>query len=91
VTEPGLASQLGLLFDAGFVTRSEAGSWLLCRDLDTVSLLDLYRAGEYYLPVSETLEIPTKSEWDMTFFRSVSHGELNMQQSLKNMYTQSGS
>ena len=91
VTEPGLASQLGLLFDAGFVTRSEAGSWLLCRDLDTVSLLDLYRAGEYYLPVSEILEIPSKSEWDAAFFRSVTHGELNMQQSLKDMYTQSGS
>jgi len=90
-TEPGLATQLGLLFDAGFVTRSEAGSWLLCRDLDTVSLLDLYRAGEYYLPVSETLEIPSKSEWDVAFFGSVKHGELNMKRSLKDMYTQSGS
>jgi len=89
VTEPGLASQLGLLFEAGFVTRSETGSWLLCRDLDTVSLLDLYRAGTYYLPVNETLEIPSKSEWDRAFFRSVKLGELNMQQSLKEMYTQS--
>jgi len=90
VTEPGLASQLGLLFEAGFVTRSETGSWLLCRDLDTVSLLDLYRAGTYYLPVNETLEIPSESEWDRAFFRSVKLGELNMQQSLKEMYAQSG-
>ncbi len=88
VTEPGLADQLGLLFDAGIVTRSESGNWLLCRDLDTVSLLNLYRSGGYYLPVGETLEIPSKSEWDAAFFRSVTHDELNMQQSLKDMYTQ---
>ena len=87
-TETELAGQLGLLFDAGIVTRNETGSWLLCRDLETLSLLDLYRAGEYYLPVGETLEIPSKSEWDAAFFRSVTLGELNMQQSLKDMYTQ---
>jgi len=85
-TETELASQLGLLFDAGLVTRNEFGSWLLCRDLDTVSLLDLYHAGEYYLPVGEKLEIPSNSEWDTAFFSSVKLGELNMQQSLKAMY-----
>jgi len=88
VTEPGLANQLKLLFDAGYVTRNESGSWLLCRDLHSISLLELYRAGEYYLPVNETLEIPSKSEWDAAFFRSVSLGELNMQQSLESMYAQ---
>ena len=89
VTEPVLANQLGLLFDAGYVTRSEDGSWLLCRDMDSVSLLSLYQAGEFYLPVGEEPEIPTTSEWDEAFFRSVSGGELNMHQSLKEMYTQS--
>lgn len=88
VTEPILAGQLALLFDAGLVTRNEDRDWLLCRDLDTVSLLDLYQAGEYYLPVGEQLEIPSKSEWDPVFFRSISEQELNMQQSLKKMYTQ---
>jgi membrane protein len=87
-TQTELARQLKLLFDAGIVTRNETGGWLLCRDLEMVSLLDLYRAGEYYLPVNETLEIPSKSEWDTVFFRSVRLGELNMQQSLKSMYTQ---
>ena len=89
-TETELASQLGLLFDAGLVTRSEIGSWLLCRDLDTFSLLDLYHAGEYYLPVGEELEIPSTSEWDTAFFSSVKLGELNMQLSLKAMYTHAG-
>jgi len=88
VTERVLVGQLGLLFEAGYVTRNEDGSWLLCRDLDTVSLLNLYQAGEFYLPVGEKLEIPSKSEWDTAFFRSVSLDELNMQQSLKEMYSQ---
>ena len=87
-TETELANQLGLLLKAGIVTCSESGSWLLCRDLDSVSLLQLYRAGEYYLPVNEDLGIPSKSEWDAAFFRSVKLGELSMQQSLKSMYTQ---
>jgi len=88
VTESVLAEQLGLLFNAGMVTRTEDGNWLLCRDLDKITLLNLYHAGEYYLPLGETLELPSKSEWDEPFFRSISMGELNMQQSLKQMYTQ---
>lgn len=88
VTEPVLAEQLGLLFEAGLVTRNEEGNWLLCRDLETISLLDLYHAGEYYLPVGENLDIPSRSEWDSAFFGSISQDELNMQQSLRDMYTQ---
>lgn len=88
VTEPVLSGQLGLLFGAGFVTRTEDGDWLLCRDLETVSLLNLYNAGEFYLPVGEKLDVPSQSEWDEAFFRSISESELNMQQSLKDMYTQ---
>lgn len=88
VTEPVLAEQLRLLLRAGIVTRTEDGDWLLSRDLGKISLLDLYHAGEYYLPVGEKLDLPSKSEWDDAFFRSISAGELNMQQSLKQMYSQ---
>jgi membrane protein len=86
-TESGLARQLGLLFDAGFVKRSEDGDWLLCRDLERVSLLDLYRAGEYYLPLDEALEIPSPSTWDDVFFESITLGEVNMHRPLKEMYS----
>jgi membrane protein len=89
-TEPVLAVQLGLLLDAGIVMRSESGDWLLCRDLDSIRLLDLYCAGEYYLPVSEAPEIPSESEWDAAFFSAVGLANLNLKQSLKSMYTQSG-
>lgn len=89
VTETELAGQLGLLFDAGIVARCEDGNWLLCRDLESVSLLDLYGAGEYYLPLGESPEIPSESIWDEAFFRSVSLDGIDLQQSLKNMYSQS--
>ncbi len=88
-TEIELAGQLALLDDAGIVTRNESGNWLLCRDLEKVSLLDLYRAGEYFLPLGETLDVASESAWDTAFFRSVALGEVNMQQSLKDMYSQS--
>jgi len=86
-TEAALARELGLLYDAGIVTRDEDGNWLLSRDLDSVRLLDLYRAGHYYLPVNEKLEIPSESEWDEAFFRSVTSDELKLDQSLKAMYS----
>jgi len=88
VTEPVLATQLRILFEAGYVTRAEDGNWLLCRDLDTITLLNLYHVGAFYLPIGEKLELPSESEWDAAFFRSISMGELNMQQSLKEMYSQ---
>ena len=86
-TEAVLAQELGLLYDAGIVTRDEAGNWLLSRDLASVRLLDLYRAGHYYLPVNEKLEIPSESEWDDAFFRSVTSDELKLDQPLKAMYS----
>ena len=85
-TETALARQLDLLYNAGIVSRDEDGNWLLSRDLHSVRLLDLYRAGHYYLPVNETLEIPTEGEWDAAFFRSVTSAELKLEQSLQEMY-----
>lgn len=88
-TETGLGRQLGLLNKAGIVSRTESGEWLLCRDLENVSLLELYQAGSYYMPVDETLDIPSKGEWDAAFLASIKLGELNMTQSLKSMYVES--
>ncbi len=87
VRETELSTQLGVLFDAGYVKRSEDGDWLLCRDLESVSLLDLYRAGGYYLPLDEVPEIPSQNSWDEIFFKSITLGEVDMQRSLKGMYS----
>ena len=89
VTAPALSEQLDLLYATGYANRTEDGDWLLGRDLENVSLLDLYHAGKFYLPIGEALEIPSQSEWDAAFFEAISERELNMQQSLKSMYTRS--
>jgi len=83
-------SSLGIVTDAlefRLYFDDNSGSGSKHPLLDTVSLLDLYRAGHYYLPVNEKLEIPSKSEWDEAFFRSVTSDELKLDQSLKAMYS----
>lgn len=37
------------------VSRAEGGEWLLARDLDDVSLGELYEAGHLRVPVAEAL------------------------------------
>lgn len=86
MTEIELAHHLEQLFKAGIIARSEMDEWLLSCDLDSVTLLDLYRAGEYYLPIGEKMDIPSQSEWDNAFFRSIQLGEMKMNRSLKSMY-----
>jgi len=48
-----LQRYLGDLHAAGLLTRAESGEWVLSRDLATVDLADLYRAGHYRLPLNE--------------------------------------
>ncbi|MGD8383886.1 MAG: YihY family inner membrane protein [Lysobacterales bacterium] len=86
-TEAELVGLLMLFYDAGLVTRDEDGEWLLCRDLDSVSLLDLYRAGNFYLPVDERFDIPSESEWDSAFFQSLSTTGIDMDRPLKALYS----
>ncbi|HEX6613551.1 MAG TPA: YihY family inner membrane protein [Rhodanobacteraceae bacterium] len=48
-----LQRYLGDLHAAGLLTRADSGAWVLSRDLATVDLADLYRAGHYRLPLNE--------------------------------------
>lgn len=45
-----LLSQLGMI---GLVVRAESGEWLLARDLDTLTLAELYEACQLRIPVAE--------------------------------------
>lgn len=54
VLTDGLVQQmLGQLGAIGIVSRAETGEWLLARDLDTVSLAELYDACQLRIPVAE--------------------------------------
>ena len=41
---------LGDLHRAGMIRRTEGGEWVLARDLDSTSLDDVFRVGDYRLP-----------------------------------------
>ncbi len=77
---------LGQFLEAGIVVRDQQENWLLSRDLDHFSLLDLYRAGHYHLPLGQDQDLPTKSPWDRAFLDATGSGRLAMGRSLKSLY-----
>ena len=78
---------------ARIVTLDQDDRWILARDLDEVSLGQLYHCGHYYLPLAEESELPANSDWDRTFVQSLAevhdNGEAVLNRSLGNMYRES--
>ena len=62
---------------------------LLARDLEDLTLAELYRCGDYYLPLGETDKLPRDSAWDNAFVDSLesvrSKSEPVWQKSLRQM------
>ncbi len=86
VQESLLQRLLGQFLEVGIVTRDQQDNWLLSRDLDHFSLLDLYRAGHFHLPLGQDLDLPTQSTWDRAFLDATGPGGLAMDRSLKSLY-----
>jgi membrane protein len=86
VSDSVLLRLLEQFLEAGLVSRDQQDNWLLTRDLDNLSLLDLYHAGKYHLPVGLTPQVPSKSSWDQAFLNAISTQNLNMSVSLKTLY-----
>lgn len=55
LTDSLIQELLGQLCAISVVRRSEGGEWLLARDLDDVSMSELYEAGHFRVPVAEAL------------------------------------
>ena len=53
------------------MTRDEDGNWLLLRDLDSLSLGELYRTGDYFLPATETDRLPRATPWDEAYVEAL--------------------
>jgi len=53
LTDALIQQMLGQLSEIGLVTRAEAGEWLLSRDLDDLSLAELYEACHLRIPIVE--------------------------------------
>jgi membrane protein len=55
LTDSLIQELLGQLCAINVVRRSEGGEWMLARDLDDVSMSELYEAGDFRVPVAEAL------------------------------------
>jgi membrane protein len=92
-SELQLLKLIGRMREEHIVTTDDDGNWLLSRDLEEFTLADLYRSGDYYLPVGETGQLPRETPWDDIYVTSLErvrqHGESVWQQSLRQMYQQS--
>ena len=53
LTDALVQETLGHLESISVVRRAENGEWLLARDLDTLSLAELYEAGQLRIPIAE--------------------------------------
>ena len=75
------------------VSIDDEGSWLLARDLEDLTLAELYRSGDYYLPLGETEKLPRESGWDNAFVDSLEavsdHAKPIWQKSLRQMFIES--
>lgn len=84
---------IGRMRTENIVTTDDDGNWLLARDLEDLTLADLYRSGDYYLPFGESGELPRESLWDEIYVDSLEqirgHGEGVWSRSLRQMYVES--
>jgi membrane protein len=89
-SELQIVDLLARLRDERIVARDEDGSWVLQRDLATLTLGELYRLGDYFLPVAEAGELPQSSARDRAYVEALEHvrrhGEGFWDRPLKAMY-----
>jgi membrane protein len=89
--EPGVTgSMLNRILEQfmtiGLVAIDKEDKWLLARDLDDVSLMDVYLSGHFHLPLGAAPDIPTACKWDRAFLEVIQADKLNLEQSLKSLY-----
>jgi membrane protein len=53
LTDALVQELLGELSAIGLVSRAESGEWLLARDLDDLTMAELYEACELRIPIAE--------------------------------------
>ena len=92
-SELQLMKLIGHMRDEQIITTDDEGNWLLARDLEDMTLADLYRAGDYYLPLGETGQLPRDSAWDEAYVDSMQavrdRGEAVWNRPLRQMYPES--
>ena len=61
LTDELVQELLGQLCVIGLLSRAESGEWMLARDLDTLTMADLYEACQLRIPIAEAL-LPLRND-----------------------------
>jgi membrane protein len=89
-SELQIVKLLRRLRDEKILTKVEDGNWMLARDLEELTLGDLYDVGDYHLPLGEVQGLPQESGSDQAFVASLArvrkHSEAERNQPLREMY-----
>ncbi len=81
------------LQDIDLLRRDERGEWLLSRDLDQVSLADLYECTQLRIPVAERTCRIVMTAWDVPHGgagRSATALRERLKRKVSDIYTDSG-
>jgi len=90
VADTLLQSLLQQFLEAGLVTCGQDDYWVLTRDLDHYTLLELYHCGHFHLPLGGKPDVPTRSQWDKAFLTATDPHELELGRTLKSLYQSAG-
>jgi membrane protein len=93
-SESQILKLLTQLRNEKIAATDEEGDWLLNRDLAEFTLADLYRRGDWYLPVAETADLPADSEADRALMSCLqqlkANGRAAWEQPLRDLYRSGG-
>ena len=93
LSEHQLMRLMSCLHENRIVSVDEDGSWILARDISEVTLGDLYRLGDYYLPLSDVERLPQEGEWDRQFVAALKNiaecSREELDRPLKSIYMES--
>ena len=72
------------------VSLDDAGDCLLSRDLEDLTLGNLYEYGDYFLPLGDTAQLPVDSDWDRSYVACLKEvyekGHASWERPLRHMY-----
>ncbi len=81
-----LQDLLRTLMDQNLITQDQDGAWILKRDLNRYTLRDLYREGDFHLPIGKEMTVPSDSPWDRPFLSLVNADALRLDTPLAELY-----
>jgi membrane protein len=86
VTPDRLQALLAELAAQDVVSRDRQDRVMLKRDLERLTLRQLYQAGDYHLPMADEAPVPSTSPWDRLILKTINAKEMNMDRTLAYLF-----